>query len=199
MWIDLSIMLNKHTTAWPNSSPYIIQTTTENACTISTITCSSHAGTHIDAPLHFIENGIPINKIPLSQLCGLTQVIQVLSDKIRPSHLKNIVAPRIIFKTRNNTSGHFNPNYCFITPEAASYLTEQKVQLIGTDYLSVESFTNFKKNQFPSHNILLKSNIVIIEGLNTNPIQDGLYEMVALPINIEAEASPARVIVRPLS
>jgi len=195
MWIDLSITLNQNTTRWPNSSPFIIQTKTENTCTNSVLTCSTHAGTHIDAPLHFIENGLKINQIPLSDLCGLTQVISVSSDQINPDHLQNISAPKVIFKTNNYVDGEFNADYCFITPEAARRLVDLKVQLIGVDYLSIE---NFYDKQFTSHHILLRSGIIIIEGLNTDHVQEGLYEMIALPLKIEAEASPARVIVRPL-
>jgi len=195
MWIDLSITLNENTAIWPDDHPCIIQTKTKNTCTTSVLTCSTHAGTHIDAPLHFIKDGLGINQIPLSQLCGPVQVIPISSNKIIPDDLQNIIAPKIIFKTNNHITGVFNPNYCFITPESASQLVNLKIQLIGIDYLSVE---NFYDHQFTSHHILLKAGVVIIEGLNTDPIQDGLYEMIALPLNLEAEASPARVIVRPL-
>ena len=68
--------------------------------------------------------------------------------------------------------------------------------MIGIDYLSIEKFED---KSFPSHKILLNNNVLILESLNLKNIQQGKYQIVALPIKIKAEAAPCRVIISHLT
>ena len=197
MWIDLTLPLNETSINWPTEQPFHIQSRHTNDCVSSMITTSVHVGTHLDAPRHFIPTGELIDAVDINQLMGLVQVIEI-NDKIsiKPHHLHSLNCSKVIFKTCNEITNAFNENYCYLSPEAASYLVKMGVKLVGIDYLSIDDFND---TNFTSHKILLSNNILVLESLNTSPIKSGYYNIIALPLKISAEASPVRVIVRPVS
>ena len=197
MWIDLTFNLDEHFPVWPQENSCNIITQTRGDCASSTISFNVHTSTHLDAPRHFIPGGSTINEIPLSQLIGTTQVIEIDDPiSIKPKHLNRVKCTKIIFKTPNQITEEFTPDYCYLSPEAAKSLVNSNVELVGIDYLSIE---NFYDSDFPVHKILLRSGAVILESINTEQLVDGLYEIIALPLRINAEASPARVIAREIS
>lgn len=195
MWIDLSVPLNHSTICWPTDSPCIINSKVVGSVMSSTVHCSCHGGTHIDAPAHHIKDANLIDQIPLSHLCGIAQIIEITTPQISVEHLPEISQPKVIFKTPNTFGDTFDPEYCYLTPEAAHHLVNSKVHFVGTDYLSIEEFSS---TTFDTHNILLRAGVVIAESIDTSALSSGLYEIVALPIRLAAEASPARIIARRL-
>ena len=71
-------------------------------------------------------------------------------------------------------------------------MVQQGVRLVGIDYLSIDKF---RSDSHPSHFILLRKNIAILEGLNLNAVPPGEYTLAALPLNLtDADGAPARVI-----
>jgi arylformamidase len=167
---------------------------------VSTITMSVHAGTHIDAPWHFIESGAKVHQLPVHNFSGRTLVIEI-------EHPEHIDVPeirerwedttRVLFKTRNSdlwTNDSFRSDFVYVTPDAAQWIAQQRVILVGVDYLSVESFGS---KDALTHKTLLKERIAILEGLDLSGIRGGWYEMLCLPLKImDAEAAPARVLLR---
>ncbi|ADQ04021.1 Arylformamidase [Caldicellulosiruptor owensensis OL] len=167
---------------------------------VSKLILSSHTGTHIDAPAHFIKNGNTVDKIPLERLIGKVRVLDVgEEDSITKKFLesKNIqYNERIFFKTKNSwylkRDTKFFKNFVYLSVDAAEYLVEKKVEVVGIDYLSIEEFNS--KN-FPVHRLLLSNDVVIVEGLCLLDVNEGRYKYIALPLKIEeCDGAPARVI-----
>ena len=109
---------------------------------------------------------------------------------------------RVIFKTNNSflwqdNTKTFDKNFVSLSLEAAQYLHDQEVVLVGIDYLSIEKFSSVTHDV---HKLLLSENIIILEGLDLSNICEGLYELICLPIKLAgSDGSPARAILREYS
>ncbi|MDX1436862.1 MAG: cyclase family protein, partial [Anaerolineales bacterium] len=132
---------------------------------------SAHTGTHVDAPYHFLPQGSTVDQIPLSTLTGRAYVQHLPDvDRITAEVLEEVAIPprtrRVLFKTRNSdlwTAGekNFQKDYVAVSPDAAEYLVDRGVRLVGVDYLSVAPFDLPR----PTHEIFLDAGVVIVEGL----------------------------------
>jgi arylformamidase len=209
-WVDVSSPISQDMVHWPTSPIYphiepVKHPSKGNEVTMFQININVHNGTHIDAPRHFIEDGITIDEMPLDTIMGEARVIEVEdNESIKPKELAgHDIQPgeRILFKTRNSSLyklGKFVEDYVYISNEAAYFLRDKKVSVVGIDYLAVGSIKD-KENLFEVHKTLLGSGIWIIEGLNLSAIKAGRFEIICLPLKISlADASPARAIVRPI-
>ena len=207
-WIDISVPLHNGMAHWPDNPPFEIERAMDqkrgDTATVSKISLGVHTGTHMDAPLHFFEDGISIDQMPLTATMGQARVIEIHDpESIKPAELvpHNIQKDeRILFKTRNSTrnwqTDEFVKDFVYISHEAAEYLAKIQIQTVGVDYLSVGGFY---KDGPETHHALLGAHIWIIEGLNLSTIQPGNYDLVCLPIKLEgAEGAPARAVLRPL-
>ncbi len=88
----------------------------------------------------------------------------------------------------------FDEDFIFISRDGARHLAERGVRSVGVDYLSVGGF---REDAVETHQALLDAGIWIIEGLNLNGVEPGLYELICLPLKlIGSEARPARAILR---
>ena len=163
---------------------------------------SNHAGTHVDAPAHFVKGGPGITDLPLEVLNGRSRVIHIHNtEKVDLPELQQHVLVddfRILFKTKNsliwNTERKFRKDYAYLTPEAASYLVENGIKLIGFDYISVDQYGN---DSFPVHRILLESGAAILEGLNLSEVEEGEFELICLPLRLKGlDAAPARAMLK---
>ncbi len=165
----------------------------------------AHTGTHVDAPSHFIADAKGVDDILLSTLVGPARVVRIADDvmAITSRHvalINPIGATRLLFKTRNsafwaNQNG-FRTDFTFIAPDAARALVEMGVKLVGIDYLSVEEFGS---TSFATHNVLLASGVVILEGLDLRGIDAGDFELICLPLKLvdgTRDGAPARAVLR---
>jgi arylformamidase len=102
---------------------------------------------------------------------------------------------RVLFKTDNSdhwNDGKFYENFVYLEPDAAQFLVERGLRLVGIDYLSIDRFGS---EHHPTHLVLLPHDVVVLEGLNLREIAPGRYHMVALPLNLQdADGAPTRVI-----
>lgn len=155
-----------------------------------------HCGTHIDAPLHMVENGSTIDKYDLSLFIGKCKVFDLTNVKefIKKDDIANLDIQKddiIIFKTTNSFDKEYNPKFVYIEEDAASYLVEKGIKTIGIDAMSIER----GKEGHPTHKIILGANIGVIEDLALADIKQGHYFLSALPLNIkDSEASPIRAV-----
>ena len=172
-----------------------------DSANVSRMVMGTHAGTHVDAPLHFFDDGAPTDALALDLLIGRARVVEVprrggiTADDLAAAGLREDL--RVLFKTPNSAfwnGGGFRPDYTHVTESGARYLVEQGVKVVGVDYLSVEEF---KKPGAPAHRALLSHGVVIIEGLNLSDVEPGMYEMYCLPLRVTgADGAPARVVLK---
>jgi len=175
--------------------------------TLSSYLMTAHAGTHVDAPLHFIAKGAAIDQVTLTHLMGRARVIDCSPDaeaidaaELNKHDWRN--ARRILFRTRNSRYGwmvdrNFHRDFTYIAPDAAELMAGAGVQLVGIDYLSAEKFG---APEARTHQILLGRNIPIVEGLDLRQIRPGEYDLIILPLRVVGhEAAPARALLRPVN
>ena len=151
---------------------------------LSFIKMTTHTGTHIDAPLHFCEDGSPIDQLRLSTFYGKCTVITV--EGILTGEDMERLLPyckrMILFRGNGKT---------FLSHSAAIVLAESRVILVGTDSESIA--TPF--DEVRPHRELARAGITVIENLNLSAIKDGEYELCAFPVKLAGlEAAPCRAI-----
>ena len=139
-WIDISVPLRPGMPQWPGDDPFRIDRLCERddggESTLSTLTMSAHAGTHVDAPRHYLADGATIDTLPVSVMVGEARVIAIRDPVAvtRDELLDYDVQPgsRLLFKTRNSEcfgeDDDFDENYVYVTLDAARYLAECKVR-----------------------------------------------------------------------
>ena len=176
-------------------------------CTVSHLSFSSHTGTHVDPPSHFVAGTMTLDQLPLEVLIGQARVVDtgkipaIDRATIESANLQGV--ERVLFKTRNSQTwkqasfSEFDQDFVYLETEAAELLVEMGIKLVGIDYLSIEKF-NFVEPT--THWALLKNNVVIVEGLDLSEVEAGEYELICLPMKIkDGDGGPARVILRELS
>ena len=204
-WIDISYPVHPNLTpTWPSARKVEFIKKKDMCCgdavNDTDLHFNLHTGTHIDAPLHFLENGKSIDQMPLSQFLGECFVVDIGESKeIRPEHFESAKIPkdikRILTKTKNsfNWTPDFNKEFIGLTLDAAKWMADRKIVLYGNDYLSVQPY----KGNNEIHKVLLNAETVLIEGLYMPSVMQGLYELICLPMFLkDVEAAPARVLIR---
>jgi arylformamidase len=195
---DITLTMYPGMVVWPGDPAVQMDRLTkiENGdnCNVTFLSTAVHAGTHVDAPYHFLADGTTIETLPLDVLVGLTQVIQIPDDVAEVEFIPGIT--RVLFKTRNakiRAAGEreFDTTFVAVSADAAEILLGKGVQLVGVDYLSVAPF----KNSRPTHEILLGAKVVLLEGINLDAVEPGLYTLYCLPLKLAgSDGAPARTI-----
>lgn len=209
-WIDISIPLRKGMVHWPTDPvppdvDFMHHQDGDKQITTSQVTINSHHGTHIDAPRHFNPKGTSIDKMPLETIMGPVRVIGIKdTESIKPQELEAYdIQPgeRILFKTKNSSYYKLNKfveDFVYISNEAAHYLLEKKVSVIGIDYYAIGSFRD-RESLVEVHEVLVGNGIWAIEGLDLSAVEPGNYEIICLPVKIEGgDAGWCRPIIRPI-
>jgi arylformamidase len=202
---DISISIKSQMPVWPGDSSVKINLISDmNAganANVSHLSFGAHTGTHVDAPHHFIPGGETLEKIPLENFIGEAEVFEFEDvDIITPEDLV-VIKPhdhpsRVLFKTRNSQiwaagNNQFQEDFVALSPEAAQYLVDLHVKLVGIDYLSIAPY----KNPSPTHKILLEAGIIALEGIDLSKISAGRYTLYCLPLKIDGiEGAPARAV-----
>jgi len=179
----------------PEKQPKIKSVTNAHV-TESRLELDVHSGTHIDAPLHMVNDGDTFETIPLEDLVGPVKVLDFMhiEDGITREDLEKFKLQErdfVLFKTRNSLDEDFNPEFIYLKESGATYLAELKIRGVGIDALGVER----SQPNHPTHKALFGANIIVIEGLRLSEVVAGSYFMVAAPLKlIGTDAAPARVI-----
>jgi arylformamidase len=203
-WIDVSAPIKTGMVHWPGDPTVRIERFLDmergDEANVSRIMMGSHTGTHMDGPVHFVKSGQGIDALPLSTAIGRARVIEIRDPKVvNPGELiehKIERGERILFKTENSARCRrmdtFVEEFVHLSGEAAQYLVDKEVGLVGIDYLSVDSY---KSEDFPAHRILLGAGVWIIEGLDLSQAGQGACILVCLPLKIVGgDGAPARVV-----
>lgn len=155
-------------------------------CNLSALYLGLHNGTHMDAPLHFIDGGNSIDKIQPEVYLGPCTVLEVSPGIITGAVVEEYFprnAKRILLKSNGRA---------YIHKSAADAMAYQGYILVGTDGLSVEPPNS---DNGETHKSLLGQNIALLEGLNLSEVTNGEYFLIAPPVKItSAEASPVRAL-----
>jgi len=163
---------------------------------------SAHAGTHVDAPFHFVPDGRTIESMPLELFVGPARVCAVdTSDRITARDISGLNLAgekRVLFKTSNSSLLHqsnYDPSFVAFAVDGAKALVELGVQLVGLDYLSVAR----ADEQVPVHRAFLDHGIVLLEGVDLSDVLPGRYELICPPVKLAgSDGAPCRAILREL-
>ncbi len=164
---------------------------------LSSIIMSAHCGTHVDAPYHFIDKGQRIHEIPAHRWVSSALVLEVSGDRlITAETLKDTnlrPGDSLLLKANADRAAGASPDdFRAISTDAAEFLVERGINLIGIDSLSIE---HYHDPGFPVHHILLGSGILILEGLRLGNIAPGRYTLIAAPLLItDGDGAPARAL-----
>jgi arylformamidase len=204
---DITLPFSADFPVWPGDAPIdvtpLLRIASGDTCNVTRISLPSHCGTHVDPPWHFVEDGARLDQIPIERWVGPCQVIQFADsvDRIEPAHLESAsIAPtttRLLFKTRNSAHWQRKPitfatDYVALSSDAARWVIDRGLKLIGIDALSFELYDDAENSV---HRAILGNDIVAIEGLNLSGVDPGFYDLVCLPLKLrDADGAPARVI-----
>ncbi len=157
----------------------------QSECNLSTVFACAHNATHVDAPLHFIQNGDSIEKLPVETFIGPCTVIEVPAGVITGDYVDRRFpqkCERLLIKGNGRA---------FFMDSSAQELADRGLILIGTDSLSV----GCKGNQVGPHKAFLQNNVAILEGLDLSEVKAGNYFLFAPPVCYNGlEGAPARAV-----
>jgi arylformamidase len=208
MLIDITRTLRNGMVTWPGDPVFSLEKISSiekgDPANLSLLTLGTHTGTHVDAPSHFLKGGEGVGSLDLDVLLGPCRVVEIHSgDHVCAKDLKGTVPlpqRRLLLKTGNSSGKQrdtFNPGFTALTPDAAKWIIDNGIRLIGVDYLSVEPFDAEEGN--PVHRILLEGGVVILENCDLSPVEPGEYELLCLPLKIEgSDGAPVRALLRSL-
>ena len=202
--IDITPMINSQIAVFPGDTAFAqefsMSTDKGDHLTLSKIATTVHLGAHTDAPNHYAKGAESIETRSLDYYLGPAQVIEVETrphKRIQIQDLKGQVlqAERILFKTRSFPDPyHWNNDFMALSAELIHYLHKNKVKLVGIDTPSIDLAQD---RALESHMAVSQNNMAILEGIVLNHVDEGVYELIALPLKIQgADATPVRAILR---
>ncbi|MBA4385708.1 MAG: cyclase [Anaerolinea sp.] len=203
---DVSLTIREGMPVWPGDEQVVLQRRTkieEGAhANVSFLHLSVHTATHVDAPFHFLADGSKVDEMPLDVLVGPVQLVEV-PDSVKVINAEVIAGlsiadepKRLLFKTSNShywdlDTDEFQTGFVGIDLSGSEELVKRGIKLVGIDYLSASPYKVSK----PTHDVLLGSSMIIIEGLDLREVKAGFYNIYCLPLKLHgADGAPARVI-----
>jgi arylformamidase len=206
MIYDISLTISTDMPVWPGDDPVALTlvTSMDDGAhnNLTSLSMSAHTGTHVDAPHHFLNDRRTVDALPLDVLCGLCYVVQFPGDvdEITAEVLERTPIPadisRLLIGTRNSNywkdgEKNFQTGFVGVTEDGAQWLVERGIKLVGIDYLSIAPY----KQSVPTHTVLLKAGMVVLEGVDLSKILRGFYDVYCLPLKLQgSDGAPARAI-----
>jgi arylformamidase len=193
--IDITRPLSQNILLYPGDIIPVFRRENHKRYVITSLHMSTHTGTHIDAPFHYLRTGDTIDAIPITSIMGTCRVLDVSDSgiNITANHLKGRLdgIDRLLLKTSFSGTDQFEEIYPSLTADAARFITGNKIICAGIDSPSVECF----EGDGTVHRELLGRGCIIIELLDLSQVEEGDYNLVALPLRLTGlDGSPARVI-----
>ena len=208
--VDLTLTVSDKIPTFPGSpQPSFIpwENVKEDGYNLELLFLSTHTGTHMDAPYHFLEKGAKIHEISLKKLVSETVLIKSKKkdgesitktdiQKFEKKHGKIASFSSVIFYTgwqRNLQKKYYFTKNPGLSVSAAKYLASKKINLVGIDSPSIDLG---KDSKFSVHQIFAKKGILIVENLaNLEKIKSAKFHLVVLPLKLKnATGSPVRAI-----
>lgn len=165
---------------------------------LSSFATTPHIGAHVDAPNHYHANGRGISERSLHYYIGTCQVIEVQVRRgkrvcLKDFEQKKISAKRILFKTNSFPNpNQWNNDFCALSAEVIDSLFAQGVCLVGIDTPSIDLADDKK---LECHTAIYQNDMAILEGISLQDVDEGVYELIALPLKMKnLDASPVRAV-----
>ena len=204
---DISLTLSPHSIRWVTAQPLELierkrmsRGDTNNSSSIHT---SVHAGTHVDAPFHFLPDGVTIEALPLetfigpARVCAVEPGTHIMAVDVAKAGLKD--ETRVLFKTRNSSllkKGTYDASFAPFSVDGAKALVELGVKLVGLDYLSAAA----ANEQVPVHRAFLDNGVILLEGIDLSDVPPGRYELFCPPVKLAgSDGAPCRAVLRELA
>jgi arylformamidase len=204
---DISLTISPSLPVWPGDPPISlerIQKIEDGAnSNVTRMDMGVHVGTHVDSPSHFLGAGYEtVEQLSLRVLTGRAYVLHLHDDVsvVNATVLSKADIPprtrRLLIRTHNSqywaqNTPDFQTGFVGIDASGAQFLVDRGVKLIGIDYLSISPYHNSR----PTHEILLKAGMVIVEGLDLSQVSQGRYTLFCLPLKLAgSDGAPARAI-----
>ena len=213
--IELNHLYEEQMPVWPGDGRFFISNaedfTTGDGNYNCQLSLGDHCGTHIDAPVHFVEQGKSIDQIDVRQLTGRgrcldmshlpanSEISQAQIEEWELSHGEIVARDIVLIRTgydrkwqRRPYHVEFMENWAGLSGKGAAYLLQKGVTVFGTDSMSLDAFTS---KDYAAHQAVLSAGGLIIESLaNLYSLPDE-FTFIALPLRIKgASASPVRAI-----
>ena len=214
-WIDLTHPVSPAmpcASIFPQPSFPRLRSLPDDPFNVTEIRMVAHAGTHVDAPLHYYADGPDAASIPLDRLHGPgvvwhidaapDEVIHVAAlERCRP-HLRagDMLALDTGWAARAGTPGY--ERHPSLSAEAGAWLVEQRIKLLACDFATPDLVYHLRQPGFdwPVHRALLSRGILICEHLSGHAALAGKrveFHFGALPL-VDGDGAPARVFARPI-
>ncbi|MDQ7832411.1 MAG: cyclase family protein [Desulfovibrionaceae bacterium] len=245
-FIDISRPVHPGMAVWPGdpetSFERVLDLSRGDLCTVTRLTLCAHAGTHLDAPSHYLPGAPDISAMPLSagigraRVIGIHNPVAITADELSGHGIRR--GERLLFRTANSTRrpadpagpvdpAPFTADFVAVAMDAARYLAEKQVRLVGVDGPSVGAFPDPSAGPAETvgpeepqeatgplgpmaedgqaggdavHRLLLAAGVWLLEGLDLSGLSPGPVELVCLPLRlVGAEGAPARAVARQLA
>jgi arylformamidase len=203
---DISPPVAPGAPVFPGDTPYQQQwaATLAPGCpvNVSTLTLSPHVGAHADAPLHYDADGQSVGQLDLAPYLGPCRVIHAIGvgPLVRWEHLAHAthaLPPRVLVRTYARMPvDRWDPDLAAFEPGTIERLADLGVTLVGIDTASIDPAAS---KDLPSHQVIRRRGLRVLENLVLDEVAEGDYELIALPLKLmTADASPVRAVLREL-
>lgn len=203
LW-DISAPVHAGSPVFPGDTPYSQQwcATIGPGCpvNVSAITLSPHVGSHADAPLHYDAQGAAIGAVALDAFIGPCRVVHAIGcgplvEWRHIAHAVDHLPPRLLVRTYERMPvDAWDGQLAAFAPETVERLADAGVVLVGIDTASIDPADS---KTLPSHQVIRRRGLRVLENLVLDAVPEGDYELIALPLKLTtADASPVRAVLR---
>ena len=204
---DISLTLSPESIRWVTAQPLELierkRMRRGDANNSSSLNTSVHAGTHVDAPFHFLPDGITIEALPLdlfigpARVCAVECGTHITATDVAKAGVQG--ETRVLFKTRNSMllkKGVYDATFAPFSVDGAKALVDFGVKLVGLDYLSAAG----ANEQVPVHRAFLDHGVILLEGVDLSEVPPGRYELFCPPVKLAgSDGAPCRAVLRELA
>lgn len=202
-YLDISVPLSPEMLVWSTHERFSAETTEvayAGARTrVTSLRMTTHTGTHLDSPYHFNISEQTVDQLSLTSLIGPARVFDfqgfqvIRAEDLRRAGVGGV--PRALIKTDNSRwirTGPLPQTPAHLTDDAAAYLVEQGIVLLGLDGLTVDA-----PGCAGVHLALFRAGVIILETIDLSGVEPGEYELICLPLRIAGgDGAPARAVLR---
>ncbi len=206
-WIDITRTIGRDNLDFPQDDPVEIERVMDrdrgDIGNLTRLYMSAHAGTHLDAPAHFVPGASFLEEIPPERFILEAGVVEITGEIITAGALHKYSwrpGQAVLFKTANTglPRDSFRYDYVALETAAAEYLVRQGIGVVGIDYLSVDAYRPPAEGDTPGslvpvHEVLLQAGCLILEDVNLAGVEPGRYLLVCLPLKYHrSDGAPCR-------